>query len=68
MKTKDIRNADELRQYIEGVVNDFELGVSNNEETCALIADLVNKACLSIKHGIHIANVTGEFEKEKKVG
>lgn len=41
MKLKNIKTVKDLENYIEGILNDFEAGVSDKEETSSLIADLI---------------------------
>ena len=41
MKLKDIQTVNDLENYIEGMLNDFEAKVSDKEETKELIADLI---------------------------
>ena len=52
MKLKDINTVIDLDNYIEGILNDFEGGISDKEETNSLIADLIiytNKLALKGK-------------------
>ena len=41
MKVENVKTADDLEQYIEGYINDFESGLSNKDETVIAIAELV---------------------------
>lgn len=41
MKVEQIATTDDIEAYIEGCLNDFELGISEKEETLVHIAELV---------------------------
>ena len=41
MKLEQINSVDDIKIYIEGCLNDFELGISTKEETTYYIAKLL---------------------------
>lgn len=41
MKVEQIATTDDIEAHIEGCLNDFELGISEKEETLVHIAELV---------------------------
>ena len=41
MKLENIRTADEIENYIEGCLNDFQLGFRSKKKTVELIGELV---------------------------
>lgn len=41
MEVEQIRTADDVERYIEGCLNDYEVGVSTKEETLVYLAELV---------------------------
>ena len=43
MKTKNINSPNDLLTYIEGIINDFESGITDKDKTIDLIGDLIIK-------------------------
>ena len=41
MKVENVRTADDIERYIEGCINDFEMGISDKSETIVYLAELV---------------------------
>lgn len=41
MKLIDVTTEEGVIRYIEGCINDFEYGISTNDETCKHINDLI---------------------------
>jgi len=41
MKLEQIVTANDIERYIEGCLNDFEMGISSKEETLIHLAELV---------------------------
>ena len=41
MKVKNVRTPNDIETYIEGCINDFELGISEKRETIVYLAELV---------------------------
>ena len=39
MHTKDIHTLEDAQRHVEGIINDFEGGISTKEETLALFFD-----------------------------
>ncbi len=53
MKLENVRTPDDVERYIEGCINDFEMGESDKSETIIYLAELV-------------AHVYKEAKKEKE--
>lgn len=51
MDLKDINNVTDLENYIEGILNDFESGISDKEKTSSLIAELIIHIQKAVKEG-----------------
>lgn len=41
MKAIDVKTPDDIERYIEGCINDFEMGISDKDETIVYLAELV---------------------------
>lgn len=51
MTTKDIKSPEDLKIYIDGIIHDFELGLTHREDTIDLIEDLILKIGKASKEG-----------------
>jgi len=38
---EDLQTIDDLELYVEGIINDFEFGITSKDETLKLIAELL---------------------------
>ena len=41
MKAEDVRTGEDVERYIEGCINDFEMGISDKNESIVYLAELV---------------------------
>ena len=49
MKVENVRNTDDIERYIEGCINDFEMGISDKSETIVHLAELVAHVYIGAK-------------------
>ena len=56
MKTTDCNTPEQIAQFIEGALNDFESAVSTKQETFRLMVDLV----------VHVATVSNEAVRKEQ--
>ena len=61
MKLKDISTVKDLENYIEGILNDFESGISDKEEASSLIADLIINVENVIEKGVLLREILKEW-------
>ena len=51
MKVENVSTADDIERYIEGCINDFEMGISDKSETIVHLAELVAHVYTKAKKG-----------------
>ena len=59
MEAKDIRSLNDCKDYLEGCINDFEGGVSTNEETLMALMEYTERIT-------ELAFTAGEANGEQK--
>ena len=61
MKTQDIKSPQDLTDYIEGIFNDFESGLSSKQESSKLVVDLILKCAKAEKEGKRITEIDDNY-------
>lgn len=49
MKVENVTTQNDIERYIEGCINDFEMGISEKSETIAYLAELVGHVIKTLK-------------------
>lgn len=56
METKNIKSVDDCERYLEGVLNDFELGISTKGETMSFLIEYTLRVVEIVKEKIITKN------------